>query len=294
MKIEVLQAFLTIAKECSLSKAAELHFVSQSTISRYIAELEAELNCTLFFRTPRGVQLNQTGLMIYGQVQRLIDNWEQIRLDAARYNTHMGVLRIGYVFTGILPFISRALEIRRYYDFDSLSISLHYGQANELCQMVLHNLLDCVIVHRPSVIESDELQVSRIASCSLGAMFDLSHPLAKGKSVTMEQLSRETESRCDREPEWFSTIDNAYLAKGYAIPSHVMTSEAADCYFMIKRKGYFCYRPTLYPPEGESATLPITDWLINWDLMFVRRDKSKSIILDSLFAAMQQVLSTGQ
>ena len=50
MEIRVLRYFLTVAKEQSFTKAAEVLHITQPTLSRQLAGLEKELGVTLFDR----------------------------------------------------------------------------------------------------------------------------------------------------------------------------------------------------------------------------------------------------
>ena len=56
MNLQTLRYVVTIAQTGSLSKASQYLFVSQSTLSRSVKELEQQLGISLFFRTNQGVQ----------------------------------------------------------------------------------------------------------------------------------------------------------------------------------------------------------------------------------------------
>ena len=61
MDIRVLRYFLTVAREESFSKAAEVLYLSQPTLSRQIREMEEELGVQLLIRTNLNVQLTPEG-----------------------------------------------------------------------------------------------------------------------------------------------------------------------------------------------------------------------------------------
>ena len=50
MELQQLRCFVALAETLNFKKAAERTFVSQPSLSRYIAQLEAEYNVTLFER----------------------------------------------------------------------------------------------------------------------------------------------------------------------------------------------------------------------------------------------------
>jgi len=68
MNLELYKSFFYVAEYASISKAAERLYITQPAVSRAIRQLEYELGCTLFTRTPRGVKLTQEGEVLYGSV----------------------------------------------------------------------------------------------------------------------------------------------------------------------------------------------------------------------------------
>lgn len=60
-----LYEFLVLASSLSFSRAADILFISQSSLSRHMAQLEKELNCQLFIRTTRSVRLTDCGIQLW-------------------------------------------------------------------------------------------------------------------------------------------------------------------------------------------------------------------------------------
>ena len=61
MEIRVLQYFLAIVREESISRAAESLHVTQPTLSRQIAQLEEEIGAKLFERGAKRIALTREG-----------------------------------------------------------------------------------------------------------------------------------------------------------------------------------------------------------------------------------------
>lgn len=110
--------FLTaVAEHLSFSRAAEICFVTQPTLSMGIKELEDRLGVTLIERTRRSVILTSVGEEIVARAKRLLVDAEEIESFAkAHRNPFEGDLRLGAIPT-IGPYlIPRALpEIRAKY-----------------------------------------------------------------------------------------------------------------------------------------------------------------------------------
>lgn len=73
MELYQLRAFLTIAEEGNLTRAAEKLFTSQPAVSAQIKSLEDELGVRLFDRGARGMKLTQEGLWLQEKARRIID-----------------------------------------------------------------------------------------------------------------------------------------------------------------------------------------------------------------------------
>ena len=61
MTLQNLKYIIEISNYQSFSKAAQVLFVSQSTLSTAVKEIEQDLGITLFHRTNRGITLTYDG-----------------------------------------------------------------------------------------------------------------------------------------------------------------------------------------------------------------------------------------
>ena len=80
MELRVLRYYLTVAREENITRAAEILHITQPTLSRQMADLEAELDTRLFDRTNRRITLTEAGMLLRrraGELVRLADKTEQ-------------------------------------------------------------------------------------------------------------------------------------------------------------------------------------------------------------------------
>ena len=64
MDLRDLQYFVAVAETGSFSKAAMVHNIAQSALSRRIRDLETDLGVTLFYRNGRGAVATEMGKML--------------------------------------------------------------------------------------------------------------------------------------------------------------------------------------------------------------------------------------
>lgn len=72
MNVSQIRAFSTVAQQENISKAAALLHVSQSSLSKQIARLEAELGVPLFDRNGKKITLNKAGVSFYESSSRIL------------------------------------------------------------------------------------------------------------------------------------------------------------------------------------------------------------------------------
>lgn len=73
MEIRVLQYFLAIAREQSISGAAEFLHISQPTLSRQIKDMEDELGKQLFIRGNRKIVLTEEGMLLRRRAEEIVN-----------------------------------------------------------------------------------------------------------------------------------------------------------------------------------------------------------------------------
>jgi DNA-binding transcriptional LysR family regulator len=112
----LLRVFLEVAATGSISRAAQALGSSQPTLSRQIAQLEAQLGHALFERTTRGVRLTEAGTALREPAERMRDHALQFSMVAAgRVQALAGTVRITaseMVSTYLMPPLLRELRDR--------------------------------------------------------------------------------------------------------------------------------------------------------------------------------------
>lgn len=79
MQLQQLEYFIAIADAGSLNKAAEKLYMTQPSLSKAIANLEAELNIRVFERSRNGVEMTEEGRKLYVYAKAILERTELIR-----------------------------------------------------------------------------------------------------------------------------------------------------------------------------------------------------------------------
>ena len=85
-KLPNLRSFMAVAEANSFAKAARKLNMANSSVSRQIAQLESQLNVSLFTRTTRHVQLSPAGEILYGRASGLIMEMENLAVELSADN----------------------------------------------------------------------------------------------------------------------------------------------------------------------------------------------------------------
>jgi LysR family transcriptional regulator, flagellar master operon regulator len=81
MDIIILKTFLEVYRTCHFGKAADNLFVTQSTVSARIRQLEDELGVQLFNRDRNNIQLTQPGRKFLRHAESILNVWNRAHLD---------------------------------------------------------------------------------------------------------------------------------------------------------------------------------------------------------------------
>ncbi|WP_424988704.1 LysR family transcriptional regulator [Microbulbifer sp. S227A] len=96
--INSILAFVTVAREGSVSRAAEVLNLTQPAISHQLKRLGEETGITLFNRTPTGLQISHDGAAVLAKAERVLDAMTDFQRSARQRSGRIsGKLRIGTI-----------------------------------------------------------------------------------------------------------------------------------------------------------------------------------------------------
>jgi len=147
--IKQLQYLVALRQHGHFGKAADACFVTQSTLSAGLRELETLLGVTLVERTRRVVRFTPLGRKVSDKAIKVLRECEELA-DIARAEGQPlnGELRMGVIPT-IAPFLLPAMLPRLRSQWPNLKLYLREETSQAACDALHRGQLDCVLLAMP-------------------------------------------------------------------------------------------------------------------------------------------------
>lgn len=190
MTIEQLTEYCVAAKYQNLTRAAGILYISQSTLSRHISDLESELNVQLVRRDNRVFELTEAGKLFYQEISEMLEHFESIRLRTQK----VGQGRVGKLHIGSFsPYIPYVFEKMRSFRSNHPEIDCQITLSpNAIVSEVLSGDVDVGLVFSFELPPNSELASMQIGRDDLCLIVASDHPLAANSTVSLSSLRDET------------------------------------------------------------------------------------------------------
>lgn len=156
MEIRVLKYFLTVVREGSISKAAEVLHITQPTLSRQIAALEEEVGVDLLIRGARKISLTNEGILLRRRAEEilsLVDKTEE-ELTALDDNIE-GKIIVGAGELASMQLVSELIgEFQQRYP--RVQFELYTATADQVRERMERGVVDVGLLLEPIDIERYE------------------------------------------------------------------------------------------------------------------------------------------
>lgn len=184
-----LQVFYTVAKQLSFTKAAECLCMTQPAVTFQIKQLEAQLNISLFERSPSKITLTTAGELAMRYAENILNLTTEMESRLAEMSeATSGTLTIGASTTiadYMLPQMLGLFKAR----FPQVQLRLSVANSQSIENRVIDHSLDVGLVESPSHHLSLVTQV--LFQDDLVVICAVNHAWAGLASIHPEQLSHE-------------------------------------------------------------------------------------------------------
>jgi len=166
MEMRQLRYFLDIAQTEHLTLSARHLFVTQSTLSHGLRQLEQELGVSLFDRVGRGLKLSQAGLAFRDHALRALKELEAGRMALSELNgLQSGRLTVG-VFPTFLNTLVPATVAAFSQAYPGVTVEVRDLRAGPIEEQVLSGELDLGIAFHPATSRPSTCSTSACCWCS--------------------------------------------------------------------------------------------------------------------------------
>lgn len=164
MDTNLLKQFCVIAETGSLTKAAQLLFITHSGLSKSMKLLQEELQCSLMQPAGRGLTLTEEGINIYRHAKELLAQEDKL-IASVKVNHEPKSFRIGTVEIFILPLIDE-LTNPIFVTNKTTILDLEPGQIET---MLAQHQLDAGITYAPYPMPN--IDITEICTYRLGCYY---------------------------------------------------------------------------------------------------------------------------
>ncbi|ROR99974.1 DNA-binding transcriptional LysR family regulator [Sinobacterium caligoides] len=184
-----LKTFAEIAKTGSFSETAEQLHLTQPAISKRISALEAQLECKLFDRVGRRVQLTEAGRVLLPHANKILDQLERAGQEIQDLSGEVGgLLHIAtshHIGLHRMPTLLQSYADR----YREVVLDIDFIDSEKAYEKVLHAEAELAIITlspkpQPPIVQH-KLWTDRLVFVA-----NQQHPLFNEEEITLEQLSQ--------------------------------------------------------------------------------------------------------
>lgn len=187
MEIRVLRYFLAVAREGSITAAANLLHVTQPTLSRQIKELETELDKKLFVRKSHSMELTDEGILLKRRAIEIIDMVGKVENEFRSMEEMVaGDVYIGCGETEAMRLIANIVkDIQEKYPH--IKFHLYSGNSEAVGEQLDNGYLDFGILIQPADISKYNF-INLPQKDTWGVLMRKDSPLAEKESIYKDDL----------------------------------------------------------------------------------------------------------
>ena len=218
MKIEFLETFVEVARQGSVTRAAEGLYLSQPSITGRLQALEAELGEPLLVRAPRGVRLTDAGREFLPYAERAV----RALRDGQAALSELREAQSGRLVLGAAPAVSTYFlpgVLKRFAtEHPGVSISVRTGHSEEVLAMVLADQVQIGLVRS---VQHADMDIQVCYEDELLLVVNSAHRFRARDAVPLEEVVREGLVFFDRTSSYYELTRALFLDSG-VVPSTAM------------------------------------------------------------------------
>ena len=291
-----LRAFLIILEEGSLNRAAIRLRISQSTLSRQMQALEADVGGALLERTTTGVRPTDAGHALASSLPRVLAGYDAAIGEARRLaRGQRDVIRVGYLGSAAQMFLDPALSVMRRSN-PEVKVKLLDLSPGEQITALRKGEIDLALIGQEGALVSTEFYTLKITTLPLVAVMPADHSLASKKQISLKELGDERfisslEEDLPGHNRWITQLCRRAGFKPKFVQEAVSVS---NMFTLVVSEGAVALVPSYLKhfPVAGVAMVELLDSKATWDFLVVwqrgRTAKPLRELLDALAGVSQR------
>jgi DNA-binding transcriptional LysR family regulator len=186
-----LQLFVAAAEQGSVSGAAKVLSISQSSVTQAIKALEADLGITLCERKARGIEITNSGQQFLRHAKKIRDDVSDARRSfLVGSEQRAGEIRLGV--TSLVAGYGLAAALSRFRrTFPAVRVSAIEETGEYLEHLLIGGEIDVAFLVVSNLHNRSAFQVESIAASAMRLWMPLGHPLAAKEAIGLDEVGKE-------------------------------------------------------------------------------------------------------
>ena len=189
MELRHLKLVYTVAKEGTLTKAAEKLFLTQSALSHHLKEIEGELGTPVFKRSSKRMLLTPIGELVFNSASEVLNKFDELDKEIKRcLNGNTGKIRLSAeCYTGFhwLPPIMKNFNS----EYPNVDIEIVPKAVSNPIKYLLNGKIDLGVVLRKTT--DKRIIYNRLFNDELVAVFSNNHHWKSKNFITADDFKSE-------------------------------------------------------------------------------------------------------
>ena len=213
MEIEQLKYFLAVCDCKQMTQAAERLFISQSSLSKHISQLEKEVGVPLFDRTGRTLHITTAGMDFAEFARETVSN-----ADAVLRRLHDRTPYTATLNLGTIPVLSQYGLHTKLLTFQEkkphIQLNLVEDRGEEILRMLDGELVELAVL-RSSSLPDDSYKTLTLGTDKLVLVCSRTHPLAASAEVHLKDFQQEDFILLDMGQNFADSVYHACAREGF-------------------------------------------------------------------------------
>ena len=187
MELRQLKYFVKSAEYLNFSVAAKHLYITQSTLSQQIKQLEFELGFELFLRNSRHILLTEAGEEFLPFARKTIQDAEDgVQRLYDLQNVKTGTLRVGVTYSLSTVLTEGVMSFMK--EFPGIKLEIFYKTVDELLVLLREHKVDFILSYKP-LFNAPDVESMPLFENTLALVVAKEHKLATRNKIVLQELA---------------------------------------------------------------------------------------------------------